>query len=144
MIKVTNLKNVSKKLQELDKNANNFRPALENIALILEDDIQNNFDKESDSSGKKWKRLKKNTLKYKNKRGYKKKLQNRGILASSITSNVTPKGVEVGTNLSYAPVHQKGSEKKNIPARPFMPINEDGQIPVSLEKEIIEEIEWWL
>jgi phage virion morphogenesis protein len=119
MIKVTNLKNVSKKLQELDKNANNFRPALENIALILEDDIQNNFDKESDSSGKKWKRLKKNTLKYKNKRGYKKKLQNRGILASSITSNVTPKGVEVGTNLSYAPVHQKGSEKKKYTCSSF-------------------------
>jgi phage virion morphogenesis protein len=144
MIKVTNLKNVSKKLQTIEKNANNLRPALENIALILEDDIQTNFDNESDSTGRKWKRLKKNTLKYKNKRGYKKKLQNRGILASSITSSVTNKSVEVGTNLSYAAVHQKGSEKKNIPARPFMPIDEDGQIPVTLEKEIIEEIEWWL
>jgi phage virion morphogenesis protein len=144
MIKVTNLDNISKKLNELEKNANNFRPALENIAVILEDDIQTNFNNESSSSGKKWKKLNKKTKKYKAKRGYKKKLQNRGILASSITSNVSDKSVEVGTNLTYGAVHQYGSEAKNIPARPFLPIDEDGQIPVSLEKEIIEEIEWWL
>jgi phage virion morphogenesis protein len=144
MIKVTNLDKVSKKLQELEKNANNLRPCMENIAVILEENIQNNFDNESEATGKKWKRLKKKTIKYKNKRGYKKKLQNKGILASSITSDISDKSVEVGSNLSYASVHQYGSEKKNIPARAFLPIDSGGNIPKYLEDDIIDEIDWWL
>lgn len=33
-------------------------------------------------------------------------------------------GVIVGTNVPYAAVHQNGSKKKNIPARPFLPTAE--------------------
>jgi hypothetical protein len=33
-------------------------------------------------------------------------------------------GVAVGTNVPYAAVHQNGSEKKKIPARPFLPVNQ--------------------
>lgn len=32
-------------------------------------------------------------------------------------------GVAVGTNVPYAGVHQHGSKKKNIPARPFLPVD---------------------
>ena len=37
-------------------------------------------------------------------------------------------GVIVGTNVPYASVHQNGSEKRGIPARPFLPT--DGDTPV--------------
>ena len=37
-------------------------------------------------------------------------------------------GVIVGTNVPYAGVHQYGSEKKGIPARPFLPVGEAPQI----------------
>jgi hypothetical protein len=35
--------------------------------------------------------------------------------------DLTPAGVIVGTNVPYAGVHQNGSRKRNIPARPFIP-----------------------
>ena len=35
--------------------------------------------------------------------------------------DLTSSGVIVGTNVPYAAVHQNGSKKKNIPARPFLP-----------------------
>ncbi len=34
---------------------------------------------------------------------------------------LTASGVIVGTNVDYSSVHQNGSTKKNIPARPFLP-----------------------
>lgn len=40
--------------------------------------------------------------------------------------NLTASGVIVGTNVPYASTHQNGSRKRNIPARPFLPV---GEIP---------------
>lgn len=39
---------------------------------------------------------------------------------------LTGSGVIVGTNVPYAAVHQNGSKKKGIPARPFLPV---GRVP---------------
>ena len=38
-------------------------------------------------------------------------------------------GVIVGTNVPYAAVHQNGSKKKNIPARPFLPTESNPACP---------------
>tara|TARA_R110000787_G_scaffold102886_3_gene209098 strand:- start:136 stop:585 length:450 start_codon:yes stop_codon:yes gene_type:complete len=38
-------------------------------------------------------------------------------------------GVIVGTNVPYASVHQRGSKKKNIPARPFLPTAKNPACP---------------
>lgn len=32
--------------------------------------------------------------------------------------------MQIGTNVKYAKVHQYGSKKRNIPARPFLGVNE--------------------
>lgn len=39
--------------------------------------------------------------------------------------NLTASGVIVGTNVPYAAVHQFGSKKKGIPARPFLPTDKN-------------------
>lgn len=51
-------------------------------------------------------------------------LVNEGHLADSITHEVVNPGeVLVGSNLAYAGVHLFGSQKKNIPARPYLDTN---------------------
>jgi len=48
--------------------------------------------------------------------------------------------LEIGTNVKYAPVHQFGSPKKNIPARPFLQfLPEDIKRIVSIFKNYIKE-----
>lgn len=52
----------------------------------------------------------------------KKLLQSEGHLLDSVQSHVLPEGVEVGSNLIYARIHQLGGEPVNIPipARPYL------------------------
>lgn len=53
-------------------------------------------------------------------------LQDTGTLRASISAQATNNSVRVGSNVVYAKVHQLGSQKKNIPARPFLPTPSSG------------------
>lgn len=44
-----------------------------------------------------------------------------GRLRNSISWQATASGFTLGTNVVYSGVHQKGSRKKNITPRPFLP-----------------------
>jgi phage gpG-like protein len=79
-----------------------------------------------------------------------KPLVDKGMLRNSIVARATADGVEVGTNLKYAKVHQFGAtivpkkakrlvfpgpngefifaRRVTVPARPYMPINQAGEI----------------
>ncbi len=53
-------------------------------------------------------------------------LRDIGTMAGSIVYNVDESGVEAGvpTTIPYAPTHQFGDPERNIPARPFIYINQ--------------------
>jgi phage gpG-like protein len=64
---------------------------------------------------------------------------------NKITHQATGEGVEIGLfeNQLIGATHQFGSAKKNIPARPFLPIDPNGQatLPAEWEAEVIAIIE---
>ncbi|PAF45551.1 phage virion morphogenesis protein [Helicobacter sp. 12S02634-8] len=64
-------------------------------------------------------------------------------LRRSIGTKIASNSVILGTNVSkgYAAIHQFGGyggkdKKVKIPARPYLPINNKGELPQGLEKEI--------
>ncbi|OGI31331.1 MAG: phage virion morphogenesis protein [Candidatus Melainabacteria bacterium RIFOXYA12_FULL_32_12] len=114
-------------LNQLTQKTSNLRPLMRNIAGILEDSVEENFDKEGRSD--KWTLLAKSTIKQRTKKGYwpGKILQMRGELAASITSKYDDNSATVGTNKVYAAIHQFGgnagkNKKVKILARPYLKI----------------------
>ena len=116
--------NFDKNVKKLGKP--DFRPLLAAIGEVVIAETVRRFAREEDSTGKKWKRLEDSTLKRRRTRKDKpnKKtiiLSDTEVLRNSITRVVDRFKVEIGSNLPYAGVHQTGSKKKNIPARPYLP-----------------------
>ena len=88
--------------------------------------IQERFEKEQAPDGTKWKPLSPARIKQRlkrHKRGNMKILSDTGELRR-IHYEAGKNYVQIGTNVKYAKVHQFGSKKKNIPARPFLGVNE--------------------
>ena len=138
-----NANNLKKALHELSNKLSNLKPALNQIGYYLLEVTEDSFEDEKSPFGSPWSDLTPVTWKQKQKLGYTKKLQNKGILASSIDFSTTADHLILGTNLEYAPIHQFGgfagkNKSTHIPARPFLPIDIDGNIPNSVEKEIID------
>ena len=111
-----------------------LRPLMKNIAGILEDSVEENFEQQGRP---KWKELKKSTIEQRTKKNYYpgKILQMRGELAASITSFYDDNSAIVGTNKVYAAIHQFGGKagrnrKVEVLARPYLKVTD-------LEKEKI-------
>ncbi len=120
-------KQLQQALKKLAAKTSDLRPLMQNIAGILEDSVEENFEKEGRP---KWQKLAKSTIKQRRKKGYwpGRLLQMQGELASSITSNYDSNFTIVGTNIKYAAIHQFGgnagrSKKVKIPARAFLKID---------------------
>lgn len=63
-----------------------------------------------------------------------------GDLRQNFRSVVTgPDTVVVGTKVKYAGYHQFGT--KNMPARPFFPIDADGQLTPTVQRDIKDNVE---
>jgi len=127
-------------LNELAQKSSDLRPLMKNIAGILEDSVEENFEKEGRP---KWQGLQPSTIKQRSKKGYYpgKILQMRGELAASITSHYDENSAVVGTNKVYAAIHQFGGQAgKNkqvkIPERPFLKLtdSEIKDIKTTVEK----------
>ena len=132
-------KEIQQLLKKLVAKTENLRPLMKNIAGIMMDSAEENFEKEGGSE--KWTPLAKATIKQRTKRGYwpGRILQMRGELASSITSYYDNDSAVVGTNKVYAAIHQFGgnagrNKKVKIPARPYLSLTTND------EKQIINEI----
>ena len=119
-------------------------PLLRRIANTLQNVTEESFDKQASPFGEKWKPNAPKTLQ--KKRGNKILIQS-GLLSQSFTQKVTGSSAQVGTNKEYAAIHQFGGKagrgkKVNIPARPFMPIKANGEIPKDfgerLEQEVVD------
>lgn len=116
---------------------NDFTPLLMKLATVAE----NVWNEKFKAEGPGWRRLEDSTLRRRRKGGEEANiLRDEGTLFRSLTDavsegavrNITPTSLEIGTNLKYAAVHQFGSTESgvnkhgkpwrhNIPARPFMP-----------------------
>ena len=132
------------KLERLSKALENKTPLLRRIANTLQNVTEESFDKQASPFGEKWKPNAPKTLQ--KKRGNKILIQS-GLLSQSFTQKVTGSSAQVGTNKEYAAIHQFGGKagrgkKVNIPARPFMPIKQNGEIPKDLgdrlEREVVD------
>lgn len=126
-------------LQDLSKKASNLTPILYHTQDAMFQLSMDSFEKEKDSFGNPWKPIK--SLKNQ-KFGKKKILQDTGVLKESvIVRNNGANKVSIGSNLSYAPIHQFGGKagkggKSIIPARPYLPVSKEGKIPEDLKRSI--------
>ena len=130
------------KLERLSKALENKTPLLRRIANTLQNVTEESFDKQASPFGEKWKPNAPKTLQ--KKRGNKILIQS-GLLSQSFTQKVTGTSAQVGTNKEYAAIHQFGGKagrnrKVIIPARPFMPINKNGEIPKDLGERLENEV----
>lgn len=137
-------KEIQKYLQKLVEKTENLRPLMKNIAGIMLDSAEENFEKEG--RPEKWASLAKPTIKQRTKKGYYpgKILQMRGELAASITSKYDDNSAVVGTNKAYAAIQQFGgnagrNKKVEIPARPYLKLdnNDKFQILETIKNHLI-------
>lgn len=93
---------------------------------------QQRFSTQRAPDGTAWQALHPRTLKHK-KHNKNRILTERGFLRSNIRYQIlSPKTVEIGTNLAYAATHQYGRDA--IPARPFLGLSASDQ--QTIEKAI--------
>lgn len=113
------------------------------IALILEGATKENFDNEAAPDGTPWE-----PLKHPRRRstGQDKILQDTGLLKASLSAQGQyhiqrhdGRAFEWGTNLDYAATHQFGDPDRNIPARPFVGLNDE--VLAEIEELLIDEIQ---
>jgi phage virion morphogenesis protein len=102
---------MQKQLDDLIKRGVDMTQAMQRIAGIMADEVEENFAQEGRP---KWKGLAKSTIKAREKKGNWPGmiLQVRGQLAASIQSDADKLGAEVGTNKEYAAIHNFGGEIK--------------------------------
>ena len=145
-------------LAQLLRNATNTRPMMNGIVVELEAMTSENFESES-WGGEKWA-----DLKYPREGGYK-KLYKSGELADSITGKSTGTTAQIGTNMVYAAIQHMGGTTKahkifpknkqalafggrfakhvnhpgsEIDARPYLPINGDGELQSDGEERLLD------
>lgn len=100
------------------------------------------FKAETAPYGGKWAALQESTKQAKKKRKNQ-ILRETGALYSSVAARATSDGAVVGTNQtvgSYAlgAIHQFGAPRRNIPARPFLPMDAQGNALPQLQAELQE------
>jgi phage virion morphogenesis protein len=99
----------------------NTRPLMQKLVQQLHFTVDENFEKEG--RPRRWRPLSIKYAAWKRRNRYSPKiLEKSGALRRSLTEKYTNTEAIVGTNVKYAAVHQFGSTKKNIPARPFMKV----------------------
>lgn len=139
---IISIEELQGKLERLSKALENKTPLLRRIANTLQNTIEESFDKQTSPFGEKWKD---NAPSTKRKKRGNKILIKSGLLSQSFTSKITGNSAQIGTNLKYAPIHQFGgkagrNKRVNIPARPFLPMNKNGEIPKDLGERLEGEV----
>ena len=123
-------KDVEKALLQVAQKCEDMRPLMKNIAGIMADATEQNFENEGRPD--KWQELAKRTIKQRTKTKHYpgKILQVEGRLALSVTTQYDNDSAVIGSNLAYARIHQLGGQAgKNqsveIPARPYLFLTDD-------------------
>ncbi|ELJ5622172.1 phage virion morphogenesis protein [Campylobacter coli] len=130
------------KLIDMDKHGQSI---MAGAGESIRNSIIDSFKNERSIFNGKWKSLKPATIKQKIKEGKNKGILKRdGDLSNDLNwqSEPTKSGVEVFNNMQsksgfkYGLVHQYGSRKKNIPARSFLPIDNNNVLHQSIRSVI--------
>ncbi|HHD0227359.1 TPA: phage virion morphogenesis protein [Campylobacter coli] len=144
-IEIKGLENFFKacdKLIDMDKHGQSI---MAGAGESIRNSIIDSFKNERSIFNGKWKSLKPATIKQKIKEGKNKGILKRdGELSNDLNwqSEPTKSGVKVFNNMQsksgfkYGLVHQYGSRKKNIPARSFLPIDNNNVLHQSIRSVI--------
>ncbi|MDL0088150.1 phage virion morphogenesis protein [Campylobacter gastrosuis] len=114
----------------------------DDIGNMTSNTIKDAFVDESSPFGDKWQELSNKTKEYKKKKGKSSKiLRDSGNLYSKWEVRSTANSVTVSNNsqnndFAYGLSHQYGSNKRNIPARPFLPVDKSGNLEKKLKSNI--------
>ncbi|MBE2985537.1 phage morphogenesis protein [Campylobacter sp. RM12920] len=164
-IKIEGLALIETKLKRLKELNGLDKSAFDTIGNMIKNKIELSFEREASPFGERWKPISANTaLKYaggrkkayyKNGRkqtkaflgkygagGSKKILRLSGDLADNWHIKAAKNSVTVSNNSSnngfaYGLTHQFGSSKLNIPARPFLPVDSNGELEPKLKENIL-------
>lgn len=127
-------KEVQAMLDRLLSRTGDLSDPMEDIARLLANETEQAFLEERSPFGGDWLPLKSG------RQG--KILQDSGQLAASIDASSGRDYAELTAGKVYAAIHQFGGQagrgrRTSIPARPFMPIDEVGQLPDDTQVEIL-------
>lgn len=127
-----------------------FSEPMADIARMLRNTSEDAFQNQADPWGNPWKPLSAGTIAKRRGDGdVLSILQDTGGLAGSVTSDSGLDWAEVGAAKEYAAIHQFGGQagrgrKTTIPARPYLPLNESGELPPNLSSDILEVLQDYL
>lgn len=132
-------------LADLQRRSSDLSEPMADIARLLRNTAEDSFQDEVDPWGRSWLDLSERTKKAREKKGHwpGSILQVSGGLAASVTSGSGRDWASVGAAKVYAAIHQFGGKagrgrKVDIPARPYLPFNKDGDLPPALRDDILE------
>jgi phage gpG-like protein len=118
----------------------NPSPLLRQWAAYLDSIAITAFKSETSPSGQKWAALSPAYQKRRKSKFGRKKLKVTGALFDTLAAQVEPTGVRIQSNLrvgsySLGAIHQFGAPRRKIPARPFLPLDTEGELlPETREK----------
>lgn len=141
-IEVQGLEGIQRKLKTLDDalSPSKMHSTLLTVGNMVKNTIEESFENESSPFGQKWTPLKISTSRAKAKRGASSKiLRDEGNLADRWFVEVKDDGVSISNNIqykgyAYGKAHQFGT--KHMPRRPFLPIDDSGNLEPRLLKTI--------
>ncbi|KXX64187.1 phage virion morphogenesis protein [Marichromatium gracile] len=133
-------------LDRLTRRLEDASPAMEDIARALQNHAEDAFQAERSPFGEPWRDLKPATKARRARRGHWPGaiLSDTGGLAGSISRRAGANFAEVGAGKEYAAIHQFGGRAgmppgpAAVPARPFLPIDQAGDLPESLKREVLD------
>ncbi|MDL0089278.1 phage virion morphogenesis protein [Campylobacter gastrosuis] len=140
-VKISGLSDVTARLEALE-NLPLKKSLFDDIGNMAVNEIKDAFIDERSPFGEKWQELSAKTKERKKKKGKSSKiLRDSGALFSkwevrSATNSVTISNNTQNNGFAYGLSHQYGSKKQNIPARPFLPVDKNGNLEKKLEANI--------
>lgn len=139
---------VRQAMTQLRRAGGDLAPAMRKIAAALALITDDNFEAEGQP---RWTpladttiALRTNAAKGKSEGGFR-ILQDKGQLASSVTTDYSSSHAVIGSNLAYARIQQLGGmagrgQKVEIPARPYLPVDADGQLQPEASEEVLDTV----
>lgn len=146
-VEINGLEQINQMLKRLEEGNALSQSTFDTIGNMISNSIEFAFENQKSPFGQNWKPLKQSTLAQKVKRGGSERiLRDSGHLADNWHIASDNKSVTVSNNSShkgfaYGLAHQFGANagrghKSKIPARPFLPVDENGKLEPNLEENI--------
>ena len=145
-VDLTGIKELQKKLKDLSNLSEN--DLLENVAYPVMEATEKSFERETDPWGKAWVNKDSKTFHHLDsmQNPNPKARAESGDMKGSLHSTVNKGSVYIGfPNVSqggfaYPMVHQFGTKDGKIPARPFMPVDINGNLEPRVQADIMQSV----